>query len=120
MSEPFRCAVESSGRPDDLAGTASQVRAFLLVEEPGPWGVDALRDSRLPGGRALEAAARAAGVRALLVRREGRSDLGGGRRVFAAYADPHRPWLETTVLDDDDDLAAASTSRPSVAGSRPG
>ncbi len=36
MTAPFRCAVSSSGRTDELAGTASTVRAFLLVEEPGP------------------------------------------------------------------------------------
>jgi hypothetical protein len=103
---PFRCAVSSAGRPDDLAGTASQVRAFLLVEEPGPWGVDALPDSRLAVGAELKRAAAAAGVRPLLVRRHGRSDVSTGRRVFAAYADPHRPWLETTVVGSDDDLLA--------------
>ncbi len=104
MTAPFRCAVSSSGRPDDLAGTASTVRAFLLVEEPGPWGVDALRDSRLAVGAALGDAARAARVRPLLIRRHGRSSVSEGRRVFAAYADPERPWLESTVVGQPDDL----------------
>jgi len=104
MTAPFRCAVESAGRPDDLAGTASTVRAFLLVEEPGPWGVDALVDSRLTVGTALRDAARTARVRPLLVRREGRSSVESGRRVFAAYADPVRPWLETTLVDRVEDL----------------
>jgi len=104
VTATFRCAVDSSGRPDDLAGTASTVRAFLLVEEPGPWGVDALTDSRLTVGTALRDTARAARVRPLLVRREGRSSVESGRRVFAAYADPVRPWLETTVVHRDEDL----------------
>ncbi len=104
MTAPFRCAVESSGRPDDLAGTASTVRAYLLVEEPGPWGVDALTDSRLPVGTALRDAARAARVRPLLVRRQGRSSVESGRQVFAAYADPVRPWLETTTVQRPEDL----------------
>lgn len=104
MTAPFRCAVESSGRPDDLAGTASTVRAFVLVEEPGPWGVDALVDSRLTVGAALCDAARAARVRPLLVRRNGRSSVEAGRRVFAAYADPVRPWLETTTVQRPEDL----------------
>ena len=104
MTAPFRCAVDSSGRPDDLAGTASTVRAFLLVEEPGPWGVDAPTDSRLTVGTALRDAARAARVRPLLIRREGRSTVESGRRVFAAYADPVRPWLETTVVERVEDL----------------
>ena len=104
MTAPFRCAVDSSGRPDDLAGTASTVRGFLLVEEPGPWGVDALPDSRLTVGTALRDRARAARVRPLLVRREGRSSVTDGRRVFAAYADPVRPWQETAVVDRAEDL----------------
>lgn len=104
MTAPFRCAVESSGRPDELAGTASTVHAFLLVEEPGPWGVDALADSRLPVGTALRDAARAARVRPLLIRREGRSSVEAGRRVFAAYADPVRPWLEATTVRRAEDL----------------
>ena len=104
MTAPFRCAVESSGRPDDLAGTASTVRAFLLVEESGPWGVDALRDSRLPVQDTLRERAHGTGVRALLVRRHGRSDSGVMRRVFAAYADPARPWLETATVERPEDL----------------
>ena len=46
----FRCSAAGLERGDAIAGTASTVRAFLLVENPGPWGVDALRDSRLPAG----------------------------------------------------------------------
>jgi hypothetical protein len=101
----FRCAAASLGREEPLAGTASTVRAFLLLENNGPWGVEALRDARLPDGLGdeLEQRARAARVRVLLIRRPGRRAPGqaiSGTRVFAAYADHHRPWLETTVLDD--------------------
>ena len=31
-----------------MAGTASTVRAFLLVEAPGGWGVDAVAGARMP------------------------------------------------------------------------
>ncbi|MGZ5398456.1 MAG: sucrase ferredoxin [Nocardioides sp.] len=123
MTATFRCAVESSGRPDDLAGTASTVRAFLLVEEPGPWGVDALTDSRLSVGTALRDAARPPRVRPLLVRRDGRSSVAAGRRVFAAYADPVRPWLETTVVDRAEDLldlALTALGRGESPGLTPG
>ena len=41
----FRCAAEARARGDELAGTASTVRGFLLLEHAGPWGVDALRDA---------------------------------------------------------------------------
>ncbi len=102
----FRCAIASGLRDEPLAGTASTVRPFLLVENPGPWGVDALRDSRMPApvrGALLEAA-RATGVRVLLVRRHHRRAPRAGFRVFAAYADPEAPWAETTLLADSEEL----------------
>lgn len=114
----FRCAAASQLRDESLAGTASTVRAFLLIEHPGPWGVDALRDAPLPDGlgAAVTDAARAARVRVLLVRRPGRSPhprrrtRPEGMRVFAAYADPVRPWVETTVLDDPHQLLGLDLS----------
>jgi hypothetical protein len=36
----FRCSGASVLRDEPLAGTASTVRAFLLIENTGPWGVD--------------------------------------------------------------------------------
>ncbi len=123
MQVTFRCSAASLGRDEPVAGSASTVRAFLLVENAGPWGVDALRDARLPtevkeGLRARSAAAR---VRILLIRRHragtpADSPAGPGLRVFAAYADPVAPWLETTTLSAperllDLDLAALGRGR---------
>ena len=54
----FRCSAAALDRGDSIAGTASTVRSFLLVENPGPWGVDAVRDSRLPAGGEGRAAGR--------------------------------------------------------------
>ncbi|WP_121254493.1 sucrase ferredoxin [Nocardioides ferulae] len=123
----FRCAAASALREEPLAGTASTVRAFLLLEHPGPWGVDALRDARLPdglGARLRERAARAR-VRVLLIRRPGR-DPSSRPRVVAAHAHPHHPWLEAGEVDDlhdvlDLDLAQLRAGRgvglPRVGGS---
>ena len=99
MSKPFRCAADSVALAEPLPGTASTVRPFLLLEFPGPWGVDALRDGRLPVAVAGELERRCAGlgVRPLLIRRHGRSRT-DGIRCFAAYAHPERPWLEATTL----------------------
>jgi hypothetical protein len=101
----FRCAATSASLDEPLVGTASTVRAFLLVQQSGPWGEDALRDSRLPEAvsTGLQRLCTKANVRPLLIRRHGR-DQPDGVRVFAAYADPHQPWLETGVVDDLDDL----------------
>ncbi len=115
---PFRCAAASLARGDDLAGTASTVRSFLLVEHGGPWGSDALRDARLPAGLGehLARRGRAAGVRVLLVRRPGRRADGAGARVFAARAAGADSWLETAALASLDevrdlDLAALGAGR---------
>jgi hypothetical protein len=99
----FRCAAASEQRGESMAGTASTVRSFLLVEHPGPWGVDALRDARMPAGIGPELRARAAATRTkvLLIRRPAGASKGAeGIRVFAAYAHHAEPWLETTLLDD--------------------
>lgn len=85
-----------------MAGTASSAPAFLLVEDPGPWGVEALRDARLPDGvgPALRRAAAKAGVKVLLARRHGRSPHEPGHRVFAVSARPHAPWTQTALIED--------------------
>jgi hypothetical protein len=103
---PFRCAAASLEREDGLAGTASTVRSFLLVEHQGSWGADALRDARLPDGLGdhLARSGRATGVRVLLVRRPGRRAEGGRVRVFAARAAGADSWLETAWLDAVDDV----------------
>lgn len=102
----FRCAVASRERGDDLAGTASTVRSFLLVEHPGPWGADALRDARLPdgvGAHLREQSGRHR-VRVLLVRRPGRRATGDDARVFACRAAGADSWAETVLLPRLDDL----------------
>jgi hypothetical protein len=96
----FRCSAASLEREEPLVGTASTVRAFLLVENPGPWGADALRDARLPEHvkQGLQQRSAAAGVRTLLVRRHRGVPEGTAVRVFAAWADAAAPWMETATL----------------------
>lgn len=104
----FRCSVSSERFTEPLAGTASTVRAFLLVEAPGPWGVDAVRDGRLPDEvkERLAGLEQAHRVRPLLVRGHGGERPGDRRgadtstRVFAAFVHTDRPWVETAALDD--------------------
>jgi hypothetical protein len=120
----FRCAAASLGREEPVTGTASTVRAFLLVENAGPWGVDALLDARLPQPvkEGLVQQATAAGVRVLLVRRHAGAPSGPGLRVFAAYADPTSPWLESSTVDTPADLLGldlAALGRAQSAGLTP-
>ena len=99
-----RCAGASVARADELAGSASTVRSFLLVEDPGPWGAAILRDSRLPS--AVRAALGALpAVRPLLVRRSGRRLAEEGVRVFAVHVGSAGGWTETVRLDSVHDVA---------------
>jgi hypothetical protein len=86
-----------------MAGTASTVRSWILLEDPGPWGGDALRDARLPErvGLELQRRCRAAGVRPLLIRRAWTNASAaapslGGLACFAIRSGPEPPWIERT------------------------
>lgn len=97
----FRCSGASLERAEPIYGTASTVRAFLLIECAGPWGVVALRDCRLPQAvkSAVLRTTRMHGIRPLLIRRHrGRAPV--GLTVFGAFAHPAKPWIETARLDD--------------------
>lgn len=101
----FRCSTSSRELGEPVAGTASPVRAFLLLEYPGPWGVDALRDARLDEEvkARLRALARETGIRPLLIRREGRPG-GPPTHVFASWTSGTEPWTQTVLLEDARDL----------------
>ncbi|WNV77337.1 sucrase ferredoxin [Geodermatophilus sp. DSM 44513] len=68
-----RCSVQALVRGDAGVATASPAQRWLLVEQPGPWGTDALTQSRFDPAVAPRLAhrARAEGVRVLLIRRPG-------------------------------------------------
>ncbi|WP_426245687.1 sucrase ferredoxin [Nocardioides sp. LHG3406-4] len=99
-----RCAAASLARGDQLAGTASTVRSFFLVEDPGPWGTAILRDSRLPP-EVRTALGAAPGVRPLLIRRTGRKQP-DGVRVFAVQVDAAGGWVESARLDSVHDVTS--------------
>lgn len=106
-----RCSVRSEGADEPLAGTASTIRRWMLVEHPGPWGRDGLLDARLPEGlggrlRALERRTRA---RVLLIRRPVRP-AGAGSACFAV--DTALCWMGSTTLDDVTDAAGLDPSDP--------
>jgi len=98
----FACAAASADRAEPLAGTATHVRTWLLLEHSGPWGPTALLDARLPDGLGAELRRRAKQHRAkiLLVRRARAARDPERLNVFAARADPVRPWLEHGTVAD--------------------
>ncbi|MFC7615309.1 sucrase ferredoxin [Actinokineospora soli] len=96
--------------------------AWLCLEQPGPWGADALTASHLDEGLGAELVARSAGtgVRVVLIRRPGRHPdrhRPTPRRVFLAHTAPGRSFLRTATLADpkqllDVDFAAAGAGSP--------
>ncbi|MFF2378773.1 sucrase ferredoxin [Streptomyces sp. NPDC058108] len=117
-----RCTTASRDFDEPLAGTAATARTWLLLEQPGPWGAQALTSSHLDPaiGRALEAAAADTGVRIALIRRPGRhADSGtpAERQVYAAHTTPGNAWLHSATTRTpeqllDLDLAALGAGDP--------
>ena len=69
MSQPsavsgLRCSYSADERADPLAGSAAHAKGFVLIESPGAWGYDALKESRLDAEIATAVAAQ--GRRGLL------------------------------------------------------
>ncbi|MGV9564699.1 sucrase ferredoxin [Streptomyces sp. NPDC003480] len=96
------CTTASRDLDEPLAGTAATARTWLLLEQPGPWGPNALTSSHLDPdlGRALEAAADGTGVRIALIRRPGRhADCGTPalRQLYAAHTVPGKVWLRSAT-----------------------
>lgn len=107
--EPGRepCAVEAGARGDLLAGTASRERRWLLVEQPGAWGRDALTESHMPPGIAAKLAATAAEhrVRIVLIRRSARPAHPASVTVFMAHTAARHRWAERFEVAGPSELA---------------
>lgn len=103
-----RCASISQTRGEGLQATASIVRSWLLVEQPGPWGSEALTQSDLPTdvGDALAEKAQRHRFRVLLLRHPDRPDRSAeeGRHCFVAHSGRHRTWIEHRLVEDAGEL----------------
>jgi hypothetical protein len=120
------CAQASRARTEPLAGTAPVAVGWVLVEQPGPWGPTALRESGLDpalGGHLAEAVADL-DVRVQLVRRPGGRWSSPGRRTVVLAHTGRTPWTEVLEIDDDaqltslDPTLAAAPSPPGVGTAR--
>lgn len=110
----FRCAASAEQRLDDLAGTATHVTAFLLIEHHGPWGASAPRDSRLPD--AVKAHLRThQNIKVLMARRHHRAHRGERYHAFLAFP-ALRVLVMSTFVDPEElvgiDLDAVSRGEP--------
>lgn len=123
MVEPV-CSSVSLARGEPMEATASLVRSWVLVEQPGAWGPQALEQSGLPTQVAGKLAARARehGFRILLLRRPERS-AAGSRHCFIAHSGRRTQWIEQRVVSDlaellDTDFTSLRDGRPTGFGAR--
>ena len=104
MAEPLGAAlrrrVPRPGEP--LVGTASRVQRWLVVEQPGAWGAEALVESKLDrstAAAALDAAARRAPASGCCWPAGPASVAAtASRRVFLAHTGAERRWIEQLVV----------------------
>jgi hypothetical protein len=95
-----RCSLRSLAALESLAGTASTIRHWLLIEHAGPWGQDGLLDARLPDGlgRDLRAIEGRTGARVLLIRRPDRVPRHDDGTVHCFAVDTGDAWLGSAAL----------------------
>ena len=120
------CSARSTELDEPIGATAPVARAWVVLEQPGPWGREALTASHLdPGvGARLAAHAEGTGVRLLLMRRPGRhpdTHTAQRRRVYVAATSPGASWLTSTLVDSPEellswDLAALGAGRAAGGG----
>jgi len=103
------CSLDSLRAEEPLPGTAPFARAWIVVEQPGTWGRDAVADSRLPDPvREHLLRAKSAGVSVLLARHPDRPERSGtdGLNVWVARTAAGGMLLRHGVLADLTPLAA--------------
>ena len=105
MADAPSCSALALAKEEPLHATASRLRHWLLVEQPGRWGHQALIDSDLPRevGEHLMLEGHRHGVRVLLIKRRSRrpSDR---RRCFAAFTGRRERRLVTFEIEAPQDL----------------
>lgn len=101
-----RCSLRSRASGEPLAGTASRIRYWLLIEHVGPWGRDGLLDARLPEGlgRGLRELERRTGARVLLIRRIAGMSASGVTCVAVDTAEAWRGRIQIERIQDALDL----------------
>lgn len=105
-TDALRCSFASQRRGDPLVGTAAPAVGILLIEQPGPWGRQALIESGLDRdvGAQVSARAVARGLRVLLIRRPGRPALPMRRRWAIAHCTPGSEMTSWGEFGSDDEL----------------
>lgn len=96
-----RCSALSLSRAEPLAGTATEVSTgYLLIEDSGPWGHNALTGDAVGGlAEQIDSVMGGCGVKTLVIRTPGRRGSTAARRCFAATVGHSRQLVSFTVTD---------------------
>jgi hypothetical protein len=95
LQPPLRCSAVADDLAEPMIGSIEERARWLLVEDRGAWGDRAVRDLL---GPEVEGAAKARGIRLLLVRRrEGDPAEDAVRRVFLVDTEPRRMAVRTVT-----------------------
>ena len=120
-----RCSAASERLEEPLAGTGPEAARWLLLEQPGPWGREALLECDLaePVADALAREAAAHGVKVHLIRRSPQRAPDGPRTCFLVSTERGRAWIERHEIERGEDvlgldLAALGAGEPTSAGHR--
>lgn len=89
-----KCSELARAVGEQQGGTGAMATMWLCLEQPGPWGVDALRHSDFAPLPAVE------GLRTVLIRRPGRTRASGRRTAYLACTVPGRSWLRRLTFTD--------------------
>ena len=104
----FRCSDDAFERDEPMFATASQVERWLLVEQTGPFSAESVPAGRI-SSRVLTYLSRLASAeraRLVLIRRPPGIDGEDGLRVYYADVRPGQERLVTTLVANEEGLAA--------------
>ena len=108
------CSFQSLFAGEALAGTAPQANTWVFVEQPGPWGREALKDSQLAPelAESLRALDAQPGIKVLLTRHPSRTSRTAAtdRYVWVSRSDGHVRELFQAQYVDQRELTATSLS----------
>jgi hypothetical protein len=109
-----RCAPAARRRGDEMLGTAAPVPRWLLVEQHGPWGRNALLESDVDtdAARSLTARAAMARVRIILIRRTGRTGRSPVRKLAWVDSRPGHEGIWWSTWTTGADLMEVQPDRP--------
>ena len=98
------CTLQSLQVDEPLAGTAPVVSCYVIIEQPGPWGREALLDSHFPRelGEQLLALTKGTAVKIVLARHPDRLERNNaaGHNIWIAHTAPEHREMRHGLIED--------------------